>query len=78
MKVNVSARLAFPYHFSISLTCDFAFRHSAGTRFHVVHARHLALKELSKVDRKNHGLETSLISKALNKKKMLNTRSSII
>jgi len=40
---------SFPYHFSISLslTCCFAFRHSTGTCFHVMHARHLALKGLS-------------------------------
>jgi len=34
---------SFPYHFSISLTCGFASRHIAGTCFHVVYARHLAL-----------------------------------
>jgi len=44
----VSARLAVPYHFSISLTCGFAFRYSAGTCFHVMHTRHLALKGLKK------------------------------
>jgi len=39
-----------PYHFSFSLTCGFAFRHSARTCFHVVHARHLALNGLKKKD----------------------------
>jgi len=35
-----------PYHFSISSTYGYAFRHSAGTCFHELISTHLALKGL--------------------------------
>jgi len=53
VKVTLCERAPHPpasppvsYRFSISLTCGFAFRHSAGMCFYVVHARHFALKGL--------------------------------
>jgi len=57
VKVNLSERaLRLPASPSLIIfqfhSLGFAFRHSAGTCYHVVYARHLALKGLSKIPTK--------------------------
>jgi len=50
-------KVAAPYHFSISPTCGFAFRDSAGTCIQVEYTPHPAPKGLSK---KAKGIKSNL------------------
>jgi len=55
---------AVTYNFSILLTCGFAFGH-ARPCFHVVHARHLALKGLINLFLTNQKLQLSTTKKQM-------------